>query len=152
MTKKQVIRITKQFHFEAAHVLWGYDGLCKNIHGHSYILYVTLKGHAIEDDSDPKNGMLMDFSVLKSIINELIVHPMDHALLINQNSPHKELLNLTPFTEKLIALPYQPTCENMIADFASRIMERLPKDIELYSLKLHETATSFAEWFQDDNR
>jgi 6-pyruvoyltetrahydropterin/6-carboxytetrahydropterin synthase len=39
----------------------------------------------------------------------------------------------------------------MIADFADKIKERLPKDIHLHSLKLHETATSFAEWYAEDN-
>ena len=46
---------------------------------------------------------------------------------------------------------YQPTCENMLADFARRIAARLPEGVALHSLKLHETATSFAEWFAGDN-
>jgi 6-pyruvoyltetrahydropterin/6-carboxytetrahydropterin synthase len=46
---------------------------------------------------------------------------------------------------------YQPTCENMLADFAERLLEALPDEVELYSLRLHETATSFAEWYAEDN-
>lgn len=150
--KKPVIRITKQFHFEAAHALWGYDGLCKNIHGHSYILYVTLRGEAVDNPQDPKNGMVMDFSQLKAIVNELIIEPLDHALVINEFSPHKDLADKNLLFGKITPLPYQPTCENMIVDFAEKIKTRLPAHIELFSLRLHETATAYAEWFAEDNR
>ena len=51
MTK---IRITKKFEFEAGHALYGYDGKCKNIHGHSYKLWVTVIGSPIEDSSHVK--------------------------------------------------------------------------------------------------
>ena len=51
-----------------------------------------------------------------------------------------------------VAAGYQPTCENMLGDFARRISRRLPEGVELHSLRLHETATSFAEWFAEDNR
>ena len=67
------IRITKHFDFETAHALYGYDGKCKNIHGHSYHLHVTVIGIPIDDDQDPKNGMVMDFGDLKVIVkNEII--------------------------------------------------------------------------------
>ena len=62
------IRITKEFKFETAHALMGYDGLCKHIHGHSYELLVTVIGHPIEDESNPKLGMVMDFGDLKKIV------------------------------------------------------------------------------------
>ena len=64
---KRKIRITKQFNFETAHALYGYDGLCKNVHGHSYKLYVTVIGDPIDDTNHKKNGMLIDFSDLKKI-------------------------------------------------------------------------------------
>ena len=61
----QKIRITKEFHFETGHALYGYDGLCKNVHGHSYKLAVTVVGSPIVDPSQTKNGMVLDFSDLK---------------------------------------------------------------------------------------
>ena len=73
------IRITKEFKFETGHALYGYDGLCKNVHGHSYKLSVTVVGKPIEDQSHVKFGMVMDFSDLKAIVNTLIVKPFDHA-------------------------------------------------------------------------
>ncbi len=151
MSKRSIIRITKEFRFEAAHALWQYDGACRNIHGHSYRLFVTVKGHPVEDYRDSKHGMVMDFSVLKKIVNEHIVDPFDHALLVNANTPHVSMAKDNELIGKLQALPYQPTCENMIHDFAQRIGKALPEGIQLHSLRLHETATAFAEWFAEDN-
>jgi 6-pyruvoyltetrahydropterin/6-carboxytetrahydropterin synthase len=51
----------------------------------------------------------------------------------------------------IVMVDYQPTCENMLSDFAERLLESLPDDVELYSLRLHETASSYAEWFASDN-
>ena len=59
------IRITKKFTFETGHALFGHDGKCKNIHGHSYSLFVTVLGRPISESSNPKFGMVMDFSDLK---------------------------------------------------------------------------------------
>ena len=75
------IRITKHFDFESAHALYGYDGKCKNIHGHSYHIYVTVIGTPIEDDKHPKNGMVMDFGDLKVIVKREIVSKFDHAVV-----------------------------------------------------------------------
>ncbi len=146
-----VIRITKQFNFETGHALYGYDGKCKNVHGHSYKLSVTVIGTPITDASHVKLGMVIDFGDLKKIVKEEIVDPFDHASVFNKNTPHVELANaLMDRGHKVILADYQPTSENMVTDFAARIKERLPKNIELYSLKLQETDTSFAEWYAAD--
>ena len=85
----KIIRLTKAFTFETAHALYGYDGKCKNIHGHSYKLYVTVKGIPSQDSNDVKLGMVMDFGDLKKIVNEAVVDVFDHAILLNEDSPHK---------------------------------------------------------------
>jgi len=145
------IRLTKEFHFEMAHALWNYDGLCKNLHGHSYILFVTIIGKPIVDDNNPKNGMVMDFGDLKKIVNSEIVNKLDHAVVLNSKAPIKNCLNIKQMFERYEIVNYQPTCENMVVDFAKRIKSKLPDNVKLFSLKLHETATSFAEWFASDN-
>ncbi len=71
-----MIRITKIFTFETAHVLYNYDGKCKNLHGHSYKLLVTVKGAINYDLSDPKNGMVMDFGDLKTKVTETYQIPV----------------------------------------------------------------------------
>jgi len=146
------IRITKQFTFETGHALYGYDGKCKNVHGHSYKLSVTVIGTPITDNSNVKFGMVIDFGDLKHIVKEEIVDVFDHATVFNQNTPHLELANeLKNRGHHVILVDYQPTSENMVIDFAAKIKNRLPKGIQLHSLKLQETETSFAEWYQSDN-
>ncbi len=147
------IRITKHFDFESAHALYGYDGKCKNIHGHSYHIYVTVIGTPIEDDKNPKNGMVMDFGDLKVIVKREIVSKFDHAVVLNGESPHKELANtINDYSHKVVLVPYQPTSENMLIDFAERIQTQLPQNVLLHSLKLYETANSYAEWFASDQK
>lgn len=146
------IRITKQFNFETGHALYGYDGACKNVHGHSYKLSVTVIGSPIEDRSHVKFGMVIDFSDLKKIVKEEIVNRFDHATVFNETTPHIELAKeLKQRGHDVILVDYQPTSENMVIDFASKIKNRLPDSIKLHSLRLQETETSFAEWFASDN-
>ena len=147
----KLIRITKEFRFEAGHALYGYDGLCKNVHGHSYKLSVSLVGAPISDPKNVKFGMIIDFSDLKKIITEIIVQPFDHAIVLNINSPHKELADeMEKRGHKIKRVEYQPTCEMMILDFAEKIKAHLPKEISLHHLILRETETSYAEWYASD--
>ena len=145
-----MIRITKEFKFEMAHALHGYDGLCKNIHGHSYRLWVTLKGEVRNENGNVKDGMVMDFSALKEIVKLEVIDKYDHSLVLNANSPHA-LIDLSAF-EKVFYLPYQPTSENLVMDFATLIQSKMPKRIIVCKVVLSETATSFAEWNLEDNR
>ena len=146
------IRITKQFNFETGHALFGYDGKCRNVHGHSYKLSVTVIGSPITDKSHVKLGMVIDFGDLKKIVKEEIVDQFDHATVFNKNTPHIELAKeLTDRGHNVILADYQPTSENMVIDFSAKIKARLPKNIQLFSLKLQETDTSFAEWYASDN-
>lgn len=146
------IRITKQFSFETGHALYGYDGKCKNVHGHSYKLSVTVIGKPIGDTSNVKYGMVIDFSDLKKIVKEEIVNIFDHATVFNKNTPHIELAKeLEIRGHNVLLVDYQPTSEMMVIDFSKKIKKRLPNNIQLYSLKLQETETSYAEWFANDN-
>lgn len=146
------IRITKEFGFETAHALYGYDGKCKNIHGHSYSLAVTLIGTPINDSSNPKFGMVLDFGDLKKIVKSEIVDVFDHATIFNINSPHAEIGEyLQKKGHHIIMVDYQPSTENMILDFVEKIKRLLPNHLELHSLKLRETDSSFAEWYAADN-
>ena len=146
------IRITKQFSFETGHALYGYDGKCKNVHGHSYRLDVTVIGTPISDNTNVKYGMVIDFGDLKKIVKEEIVDVFDHATVFNKNTPHVELAKeLEARDHNVLLVNYQPTSEMMVIDFAEKIKQRLPNNIKLHSLKLQETASSFAEWYASDN-
>lgn len=145
------IRITKKFNFEAGHALHGYDGKCKNVHGHSYKLFVTVIGTPINDLNNVKNGMVIDFGDLKTIVKAEIEDVFDHATVFNKNTPHLELAKeLIDRGHHVILVDYQPSSEMMIIDFAERIKKKLPEEVELHSLKLYETESSYAEWFASD--
>ena len=145
-----VIRITKEFTFEAAHALNGYDGPCRNIHGHSYNFSVTIIGETIEESDSPKKGMVMDFGDLKRMIKKNIVDPFDHALILSSDY-RDEKLNLPPeLCDNMVIVDYQPTSEKLLIDFAERIKTLLPAGLKLHSMKLRETANSYAEWFAED--
>jgi 6-pyruvoyltetrahydropterin/6-carboxytetrahydropterin synthase len=146
------IRITKKFSFETGHALYGYDGKCKNVHGHSYKLNVTVIGTPINDKDNVKFGMVIDFTDLKKIVKEEIVDVFDHATVFNKNTPHVELAKeLKDRGHCVLLVDYQPTSEMMVIDFADKIQKRLPNNIKLHSLKLQETESSFAQWFASDN-
>ena len=151
MDKGKNIRVTKKFTFDMAHALYGYDGPCKNIHGHTYSLSVTLAGKIIENYNDPKNGMLIDFLVFKKIIIKYVIDVFDHSLVLNANSGHAHLKDLNENFEKINYVPYQPTCENLLIDILDRISTNLPSNVKTKSIKLEETPTSYAEWYLEDN-
>ena len=147
-----MIRLTKEFSFESAHALWGYDGKCREIHGHSYRLFVTVKGEPIADEQSPKLGMVMDFGELKAIVAREITDRLDHSFVMRRTEQAEALAAAmgSQFTN-VVLVDYQPTCENMLIDFAARLKAALPEGVKLHSLRLHETATSYAEWYSDEN-
>jgi len=145
------IRVTKEFRFETAHALHGYDGPCKSIHGHSYELSVTVTGTPVSDKESPKNGMVMDFGDLKKIIKKNIIDAVDHALILNKDYPAEDIQKIGEAFCNIVWVDYQPTSENLLVDFSKRIISLLPEGVKLYSLKLRETANSYAEWYAVDN-
>jgi 6-pyruvoyltetrahydropterin/6-carboxytetrahydropterin synthase len=145
------LRLTRVFHFDMAHVLLNYPDKCKNIHGHTYKLEVTVRGIPCNNTNSPKRGMLIDFTDFKKLVEKNIVNLWDHALMIHQNSDPVLLNALRKNYEKVVVVPYQPTTENMICELASIIKAILPDELTLFSLRLYETEKSFAEWYAFEN-
>lgn len=146
------IRVSKQFSFEMSHALFNYDGLCRNIHGHSYKLRVTIVGEPIQEIENPKNGMVIDFSELKKLINKNVVDQLDHSLMINAAAPHRNLAELGEMYERHHLVEFQPTTENLVVYIADQIQTILPSRVQLYSIRLYETTNSYAEWYASDNQ
>lgn len=126
--------ITKIFEFEASHNLPQHEGACKNLHGHSYKLEVTVSGNphkksmyneSLEIVPDPEYGMVMDFKNLKNIV-ESVIGKYDHC-------------HLNEYFQN-------PTAETMVYHIAHDIMPKLPNEVSLVSCKLWETSTSYAEY------
>jgi 6-pyruvoyltetrahydropterin/6-carboxytetrahydropterin synthase len=85
-------------------------------------------------------------------VKENVIDYFDHSVVISSRAGETELKNIREMFDKFYIVPYQPTCENMIIHFAEIISAKLPSEIKLFSLKLCETATSYAEWFASDNQ
>lgn len=147
-----IIRVTKEFHFEMAHALWNYDGPCRNIHGHSYKLLVTVRGEPMNEPGKPKHGMIIDFGDLKKIIDDTIINRFDHTVVVNKQAPHEMLKKIEQMFDKYEVMDFQPTCENLATCFAEKIRTKLPDNVCLHSLRLYETGNSFAEWYEKDNK
>lgn len=114
--------LTKKFTFDCAHKLINYDGQCKNLHGHTYSLFITVEGEV-----DEKSGMVIDFGVMKNIVKINVVDVFDHA-----------------YINDIIA---QPTAENM----ASWIWNKLHKHLNMYKIELWETPDSFVTYCGQKN-
>lgn len=140
-----LVRVTKRFTFEMAHALRCHDGMCAQIHGHSYVLDVTLNGTPREEPGDPKDGMVIDFAELKKLVNAAVIMHYDHALVLHASdremvAADHELFGRVRFT------PWQPTCENVLLDIVDRLHKVIPVAARLHRVRLQETATSWAEW------
>ena len=138
-----MLKVTKIFRFETAHAIHGYEGLCKNIHGHSYILHVTVGIPNQNDEYLPSTGFIIDFKDLKKIINEAVVKPFDHALILSE-----AFLALHPDMKKMDNLhiwKMEPSVENMLIYIKNKIIDKFPDKVTLCNLKLYETSDSYAE-------
>ncbi|MBK8787090.1 MAG: 6-carboxytetrahydropterin synthase [Chitinophagaceae bacterium] len=78
-----MLSITKIFHFEMAHAIYGYTGACKNIHGHSYELHVTVSAAGDETVYIPSPGFMADFKDIKKWVQAAVIEKMDHSLLLS---------------------------------------------------------------------
>lgn len=145
------IRITKKFNFEMAHTLLNYDGPCRNIHGHSYSLFVTMIGKPCIVEDHPKNGLVIDFVDIKKAVNKEVIDHFDHALALNDKAPATMVKVLEDQFDKILLLPYQPSCENLIIDIKNRLVDVFNDNCRLFSIRLQETSTSWAEWYAMDN-
>ena len=137
-----MLSITKIFHSESAHTISCYHGQCKNIHGHSYELHVTITGEELND-----SNMSIDFKELKKIVGLNVTNDFDHALILKASD--ENIANYKTLNTKIHWLNAEPTAEFLIMEIAKRIMAKLPEKIILKKLKLFETASCYAEWEND---
>lgn len=142
------IRLTKEFDFETAHALDGYEGKCKDIHGHSYHLKVTVIGEPSQEFHLSDCGMVVDFGDIKKVVRDFVYEEFDHRLILRNDSRFK---GIEEQNERVRFVPYQPTCENMLIEIITILQSKLPANVDLHSAFLRETGNSYAEWFAEDN-
>jgi 6-pyruvoyltetrahydropterin/6-carboxytetrahydropterin synthase len=143
-----MLRLTKIFHFEMAHAIHGYQGACKNIHGHSYELHVTIGTITVQKEYIPSPGFIIDFKQIKNLVNTAIIDKFDHSLILSEAFLHDHPTN--NIHDNLIIWEVEPSAENILLYMQEKLSSKLPTDIKLLQLKLFETKDSFAEWIADD--
>ncbi|NLK79202.1 MAG: 6-carboxytetrahydropterin synthase [Bacteroidales bacterium] len=138
--------MTREFRFEGAHALTGYDGKCRHIHGHSYKLLVTITGEPSEIPGHPKSGMIMDFNDLKNIVHQYVIDPLDHSLMLREEAPLSR--ELKEQYDNIKVFDFQPTCEQLTLYIAHILEPVISPPNRLHRVCLYETPTSFAEWIR----
>jgi len=136
-----LVVVSKTFTFEAGHRLSNYAGKCRRLHGHSYILRLTVEG----DLNDI--GMVIDFGELKRFFNEIVDSKFDHRLILMGYDPFNKALSkaLPKDDDSICWVDYNPTAENMVTDIFNMLKDELPTGVRLVGVKLYETPTSYAE-------
>lgn len=143
-----MISITRIFNFEMAHALHNYEGACANIHGHSYILHVTVRAAAKGGDKLIPPGFIMDFKELKEIVNSKVIALLDHKMVLS--GEYIDSLQSHSSFNNLFRFETEPTAENLLLFISKELTASLPEQVSLHSLKLFETGNSYAEWINDD--
>ena len=135
-----MITVTKTVKFDAAHVLTNHQGLCKNLHGHTYRVDVSVS----QAEDDPRD-MVIDFKELKGIATEVICDRFDHAFIYNTESEGER--EIAAVVEKhgmrTVAIPFRSTAENLAKLFFNDLSSRIPG---LAAVRVWETADSSAEY------
>ncbi len=134
-----MITVTKTIRFDAAHILTNHQGLCKNLHGHTYRVDVSV-AQAEGDESD----MVIDFKDLKRIATEVVCERFDHAFIYNTRSEgEREIAQVVErHGMRTVPIPFRSTAENLAKMFFGELKPRIPG---LSSVKVWETADSCAE-------
>lgn len=130
-----------------AHAIHDYRGACKNVHGHSYELHITVAGNR-PDDYIPAPGFICDFKELKKIVSSTVIEALDHKLILSVN-----FLEENPgihSQDNLVLWQNEPSVENLLIHIRNRLKEHLPEATRLAALKLYETKDSYAEWINGE--
>ncbi len=142
-----MLKITKIFYFEMAHAIHGYSGACKDIHGHSYELHVTVSATIDHKNYLPSPGFIIDFKELKKQVQQDVIIHFDHKVCLSQN-----FLAAFPgcaTLPNLIIWEAEPTAENILITIQQVLQKSFPVNVTLEYLKLFETKDSYAEWIKN---
>lgn len=149
-----MITITRKLEFDAGHRIPDHKSQCRNLHGHRYTLEITLTGAVIHEEGSSDNGMIMDFSDVKTLAKQHLVDVWDHAFIAySKDTAVREFLESLP-GHKTVIIDSIPTVENL-AQEAFRILKAAYRDhygtgLRLQKLVLHETPNCWAEVTAED--
>lgn len=127
-----MIKISKTFTFDMAHLLENHPAKCKNLHGHTYKMIVTVGCNNLDND------MVIDFKELKAIVQENVIDKLDHAFAYNKNSDLDYVLEIVKILKehnlKVYGFETRTTCEQMV----KVIWDILNKEFTSHGLTLIE--------------
>lgn len=143
------MHITTRLEFDSGHRIPNHKSQCRNLHGHRYVLEITLSGDIIKQENVSENGMVMDFSDVKAIAKESVVNVWDHAFLVYQHDTEVlNFLNSLP-DHKTVVFPTVPTAENMALEafkiLKSKYHDTYGNHLKLEKVRLYETPNSWAD-------
>jgi 6-pyruvoyltetrahydropterin/6-carboxytetrahydropterin synthase len=150
-----VLKITRKLEFDAGHRIPDHRSLCRNLHGHRYVIEITLEGDLVDVEGAPDRGMVMDFADVKSLAMEHLVGQWDHAFIVYQGDTQvREFLASMP-DHKTVVLDCIPTVENLAAS-AFRILSAVYDahygvNLRLKHLRLYETPNCWADIERPDS-
>ncbi|HEX2603439.1 MAG TPA: 6-carboxytetrahydropterin synthase QueD [Oxalicibacterium sp.] len=144
-----MLTITRKLEFDAGHRIPDHKSQCRNLHGHRYTLEITLIGKVIEQEGSSDNGMIMDFSDIKTLAKQHLVDVWDHAFLVyEKDTKVRGFLESIP-GHKTVIIDRIPTVENLAQtafDILSPVYtDRYGTGLRLHKLVLHETPNCWAE-------
>jgi 6-pyruvoyltetrahydropterin/6-carboxytetrahydropterin synthase len=144
-----MLTITRKLEFDAGHRIPDHRSQCRNLHGHRYVLHITLAGQVVDQDGQSDNGMIMDFSEVKSLAKEHLVDVWDHAFLVYEKDAVVRQFLESLDDHKTVVLARVPTVENL-ARIAFDILKdvyhhRYGRDLRLSKIALYETPNCWAE-------
>lgn len=144
-----LMQITTRLEFDAGHRIPSHKSQCKNLHGHRYAIEITLFGDIIKNENASENGMVMDFSDVKSIAKTAVVDVWDHAFLVYQHDVEVlDFLNTLP-NHKTVIFPTVPTAENMASEafkiLKSKYQNTYGNHLKLEKVRLYETPNNWAD-------
>ena len=151
---RKLRNISKEFTFDCAHMLSGHEGLCSNLHGHTYKLIVTVEAPLEEtEDITPGNFMIVDYKILKQLVQEYIIDVFDHAMIFSEEylrGPVEEsIFNMIKNNCKYVEVPDRSTAESMSEYMACTLFNAFTEyglGIDRLKIQLYETPTSCAEF------
>jgi len=144
------MKITKRVEFDAGHRVPSHKSKCRNMHGHRYVLEVTLKGPVKPIRNESDDGMVIDFGDVKRIAEEKFAEPLDHAFVVYAGDDDcRDALCCMGVDHKTVVVDFIPTAENL-AQWAADMLNvhyqiAFGTELQLESVRLYETPNSWAD-------
>jgi 6-pyruvoyltetrahydropterin/6-carboxytetrahydropterin synthase len=143
------MQITRRLEFDAGHRIPNHNSQCKHLHGHRYIIEITLSGDVITTEGVSEQGMVMDFSDVKRIAKERVVDAWDHAFLVYRGDKAVlDFLNTLP-DHKTVVLEVIPTAENLAKVAFDLLLDAYSDNfgnhLRLERVRLYETPNNWAD-------